>query len=212
MTEQNEWVSLGEAASILGVHPSTVRHWADSGDLPSQRTPGGHRRFRRGDLQQWAILQEGGQDIQTAEAQLMLQNALGRTRLEVMSGQLREQPWYTDMNDDARRSHGRMGRKLLEYLSQFLTSTENSDSIMQDVSRMGADYAELSIKHGLTLSQTLKAFIFFRDMMTESVIQMAEILSLRTPSDWGQRLQQVNRLMDQMLLALVNTYEDHLRT
>ena len=40
-----EWVSLRQAAELLGVHPATVRSWADKGELPSRRTPGGHRRF-----------------------------------------------------------------------------------------------------------------------------------------------------------------------
>ena len=47
---ESEWVSLRQAAQMLGVHPATVRAWADKGELPSRRTPGGHRRFRRADL------------------------------------------------------------------------------------------------------------------------------------------------------------------
>lgn len=41
---------LGEGAEILGVHPETLRRWADSGKVPSVRTPGGERRFRREDI------------------------------------------------------------------------------------------------------------------------------------------------------------------
>ena len=52
MNEPSEWVSLGEAAQIIGVHPATIRNWAEQGELPFRRTPGGHRRFRRADLQQ----------------------------------------------------------------------------------------------------------------------------------------------------------------
>jgi excisionase family DNA binding protein len=29
-----DWLSLSEIATELGVHPSTVRNWADQGDLP----------------------------------------------------------------------------------------------------------------------------------------------------------------------------------
>ena len=53
----SEWVSLRQAADLLGVHPATVRNWADKGDLPSRRTPGGHRRFRKADLMQYAATQ-----------------------------------------------------------------------------------------------------------------------------------------------------------
>jgi len=41
---------LAEAASILGVRPETLRRWADTGKVPSVRTPGGERRFRREDI------------------------------------------------------------------------------------------------------------------------------------------------------------------
>src|SRR5215203_4225607 len=46
-----DWLTLGQAAKYLGMAQSTVRKWADSGRLPAFYTPGGHRRFRRGDLE-----------------------------------------------------------------------------------------------------------------------------------------------------------------
>ncbi|HSK15709.1 MAG TPA: response regulator [Gaiellaceae bacterium] len=45
-----EWLTLGQAAAYLGAAQSTVRKWADDGQLPAFYTPGGHRRFRRTDL------------------------------------------------------------------------------------------------------------------------------------------------------------------
>ncbi|NDJ33605.1 MAG: helix-turn-helix domain-containing protein [Chloroflexi bacterium] len=207
MSERSEWISLGEAASILGVHPSTVRHWADNGDLPSQRTPGGHRRFRRSDLEQWARLRNRGGDPSTAEAQLMLQNALGRARLELGDGQLRGEPWYDQLEEQARRQHGQLGRQLLEVLSRFLTDPDDEVGLLEEVREFGVEYAHISRSQGLTLTQSVRAFIFFRDMLTDSIVQMAEHLSLRTPTDWGYRLRQLNRVTDKMLLALIETYE-----
>ena len=43
-------MTLGQAAKYLGVAQSTIRKWSDSGRLPAFYTPGGHRRFRRDDL------------------------------------------------------------------------------------------------------------------------------------------------------------------
>ena len=45
-----EWLTLGQAATYLGVAQSTIRKWSDGGSLPAFYTPGGHRRFRRDDL------------------------------------------------------------------------------------------------------------------------------------------------------------------
>jgi excisionase family DNA binding protein len=45
-----DWLTLGQAAKYLGVAQSTIRKWSDVGRLPAFYTPGGHRRYRRGDL------------------------------------------------------------------------------------------------------------------------------------------------------------------
>src|SRR5215217_883143 len=48
--EPTEWLTLGQAAKYLGVAQSTIRKWSDLGRVPAFYTPGGHRRFRRRDL------------------------------------------------------------------------------------------------------------------------------------------------------------------
>jgi excisionase family DNA binding protein len=45
-----EWLTLGQAAKFLGVAQSTIRKWSDQGRVPAFYTPGGHRRYRRADL------------------------------------------------------------------------------------------------------------------------------------------------------------------
>src|SRR5690349_14842775 len=50
-TQQADWYTLAEASKLLGVHPATVRQWGDEGKLGVFRTPGGHRRFARGDVE-----------------------------------------------------------------------------------------------------------------------------------------------------------------
>jgi excisionase family DNA binding protein len=45
-----DWLTVGQAAKYLGVAQSTIRKWADQGRVPAFYTPGRHRRFRRGDL------------------------------------------------------------------------------------------------------------------------------------------------------------------
>jgi excisionase family DNA binding protein len=46
-----EWLTLGQAAKYLGVAQSTIRKWSDQDQLPAFYTPGGHRRFKRRDLE-----------------------------------------------------------------------------------------------------------------------------------------------------------------
>jgi excisionase family DNA binding protein len=49
-TSDPDWVTLGQAAKYLGVAQSTIRKWSDQGRVPAFYTPGGHRRYRRPDL------------------------------------------------------------------------------------------------------------------------------------------------------------------
>ena len=44
-------MTLGQAAQYLGVAQSTIRKWSDQGRVPAFYTPGGHRRYRRLDLE-----------------------------------------------------------------------------------------------------------------------------------------------------------------
>jgi excisionase family DNA binding protein len=54
-----DWLTLGQAAKHLGVAQSTIRKWSDSGRVPAFYTPGGHRRYRRADLDAF-LSQSGG--------------------------------------------------------------------------------------------------------------------------------------------------------
>ena len=50
-SNEPEWLTLGQAAKFLGVAQSTIRKWSDQGRVPAFYTPGGHRRYRRRDLE-----------------------------------------------------------------------------------------------------------------------------------------------------------------
>jgi excisionase family DNA binding protein len=50
-TGEPDWLTLGQAAKFLGVAQSTIRKWSDQGRVPAFYTPGGHRRYRRRDLE-----------------------------------------------------------------------------------------------------------------------------------------------------------------
>jgi excisionase family DNA binding protein len=81
-----EWLTLGQAARFLGVAQSTMRKWADQGRVPAFYTPGGHRRFRRGDLE--SFLARSGPGRQQAGPAVLLvddderMRELVRTQLE----------------------------------------------------------------------------------------------------------------------------------
>jgi excisionase family DNA binding protein len=64
---QPEWLTLGQAARYLGVAQSTMRKWSDLGRVSAFYTPGGHRRYRRSDLDQF-LDRSGPASVGTGEA------------------------------------------------------------------------------------------------------------------------------------------------
>lgn len=62
---QPEWLTISEAAEIVGVHVDTLRRWDAAGRIPAARTPTGHRRFRRSDVEALLVTTaaRGGQQV-----------------------------------------------------------------------------------------------------------------------------------------------------
>jgi excisionase family DNA binding protein len=65
-----DWLTLGQAAKYLGVAQSTIRKWSDLGRVPTFYTPGGHRRYRRRDLD--AFLERSGTAAKTGPLVLIV--------------------------------------------------------------------------------------------------------------------------------------------
>jgi excisionase family DNA binding protein len=69
-TSEPDWLTLGQAAKYLGVAQSTIRKWSDLGRVPAFYTPGGHRRYRRSDLD--AFLERSGPGARTETGPVVL--------------------------------------------------------------------------------------------------------------------------------------------
>lgn len=204
MSDSSEWVSLRQAADLLGVHPATVRNWADRGDLVSRRTPGGHRRFRRSDLVNYAAAQG---EIQPLEVQLIIQNALGKTRMEVSAQMLTSEPWYTSMSPSTRDEMRHQGRLVLEGLRDFMAHGA-PDEMLAGAIRLGRNYAAILHADGMTLPNAVRGFFYFSDFVIDSVLNWSEISVPRSTSEWTNLLRQVNTFIHSMLLSVIEYYQE----
>ncbi len=201
----NDWLNLSEAAEILGVHPSTVRLWADQGRVPVHRTQGGHRRFKRHEVELWTQAQQ----LETPrEADLLVQSALGRTRFQVSDGRLEAEGWYQKLDQDARDQYRRGGREMLRGLNTFLVTDEQTGRA--EARSLGYEYASIGRRCGLKSSEAVRAFLFFRGMVTESMIAVYEGSAIHSPHAWGDMLRKLNDFMDQVLLAILERYQLYL--
>ena len=203
-SDSSEWVSLRAAAELLGVHPATVRSWADRGELPSRRTPGGHRRFHRDDL---ARQSQTAMEIQPVELQVIIQSALGSTRMQIEEGDLSGAPWYLAMGDASRKEMRRQGRLVLESIRKFLAAGA-PDELLSEAIDLGKNYAAILIDDDVTLPQAMRGFFYFSDFVINSILTWSELAQPRSSADWATLLRQVNTFIHTMLLSIVEYYQE----
>jgi excisionase family DNA binding protein len=194
----DEWLNLSEAAELLGVHPSTIRAWTDRGDLPYQRTPGGHRRFRRADLEARATSTDRSQQ---AGAQMVIQAMIGHARLQLAEGALANKGWYQRLEEPGRQALRPIGYRLLHLVQQALVD-EPVDA--GEAAEIGRDYARLGRAYGLTLVDTTNAYLYFRGFIAEAILTMALASGGQASSDWSEMHRRAMAVTDDVLLALIS--------
>lgn len=198
----DEWLSLSKAAQQLGVHPSTVRAWADHGYLPSQRTQGGHRRFRRSDVE---LRMHTHWESATPEAPSVYANVLRNTRVQISESNLESEHWYRKMDNDAREQYRLSGRSLVQGLIGHLTS--NGDGLDAEARSLGYEYASRGQRVGLSSVEAAHAFQFFRTAVMDAILSAYENADVRSPQIWSELFRKMNSFSDIIIITLLDTYE-----
>lgn len=199
----DDWLSLRQVADMLGMHPATVRLWADRNELPSRRTNGGHRRFRRADIE--ARLRQAAEPKSHPAAQLLVQSVLGRVRFAFTDGTLNTLPWYQHFNDAARDAYRKLGRRMLELLLHALTESTFSDELRREAVQLGTEYGSITCTSHVPVADAVRAFLYFRDIVDDSMLQLAEVRGTRDHPDipWAESLRQIQAITNEVLPALI---------
>ena len=199
----DDWLSLRQVAEMLGMHPATVRLWADRNELPSRRTNGGHRRFRRADIE--ARLHQDAEPKPHPAANLLVQSVLGRVRFAFTAGTLDTLPWYQHFNEAARDAYRQLGRRMLELLLHALTERTFSDTLRREAIELGKEYGSITCTARVSVADAVRAFLYFRNIVDESMLQLAEVRGTRDHPDvpWAESLRQVQALTNEVLPALI---------
>ena len=197
----SEWMTLSEVALQLGVHPSTVRNWADQNRLPVHRTQGGHRRFKRSEMDLWISSQESGTKEESAR---VVQSALSYTRFQLSEGHLQNEDWYAKLDAKAREEYRSSGRNLMQGLSASLTS--DNVAAQAEAHSVGYQYATLGRRHGLASVEAVRAYLFFRAALQEAMLSAYEAAAVHSPQAWATMARKINSFADQVLLSLLETY------
>jgi excisionase family DNA binding protein len=202
--QDTEWVSLRRAAEILGVHPATVRNWANEGKLPSRTTVGGHRRFNVQDLERMA---QTPSELPPLEVQVIIQNALGSTRMSMGEDNISTAEWYQAMSQATRDALRHQGRAVLEGIRRYLAQGA-SDDLLSEAINLGKGYAQRLSEDGLSLPQATRGFFYFSGFVVNAILTWSELTQPRNSGEWAVLLRQVNNFTNAMLLSIIEYYEE----
>jgi len=200
------WLTLTEVSELLGIHPSTVRNWADQGVLPVHRTQGGHRRFMRNEINLWMQAQRVNKP---EESEGLIQNALSFARIQISEAHLEQQRWYQKIDNAGRASYRRSGRTLVQGLIRSQVLDANAAEAEARV--VGVDYASNGRRFGLTTLEAVQAFLFFRNVLQEAAYHAYESAAIQSPYAWGDMFRDLNRYTDRILVTIIETYEAYQR-
>lgn len=197
----SEWMSLSKVAAELGVHPSTVRNWADQGVIPVHRTPGGHRRFNRAEIDLWRQAKHANTPN---EIQLVVQTAIRQTRLQVSEGSLENESWYQKLDQEARQQYRRSGRTMVQGLSAYLSSDDDGGEA--EARALGYEYAVRARRHNLSIAEATQAFFYFRNTLLDAMFGIYEEASVHSPYIWSNMFRRITSFTDGVMMTLLDTY------
>ncbi len=203
LQQMEEWLPLSKAAERLNVHPTTLRRWADNGEIPVMLTPGGHRRFAAADLTAFAEERHGLQNTGDLE-QIWADEALSQTRQEITVRQ--DTTWLANFDEEARARHRILGQQLMGLTMRFLAGEEDDDQLLEQARQIGQEYATIALETDLRLTDALRAAIFFRDTLVETALHLPENAHVR-PEASMQLLRRINTLINAVHLSIAEEYD-----
>lgn len=212
-SHDKKWLTLSQAADALGVHPTTLRRWADSGDIPVHVTPGGHRRFLESDIQTRAAADTPPQTqtlLPRAQAgRIWADFALVETRQRLYANP--EPRWLMAFDEKDRDEKRELGRRLMALLMQHVSAPDEEQGLLIEARSIATRYAQNCAMAGLTAAQSLEATTFFRDTMTEVALQMPQVAQLDNDAQL-RLLRKLNQIFNVVQVSVIEYFDDRANT
>ncbi len=205
MPNKIKWLELSEAANYLGVHFSTLRRWADNGKIRCMRTPGGRRRFRSQDLENFIT---SGQQEQTKILSVQWKDQLilsSRQQIEQRNPQ--SELWMNQLTLEQRDYFRNSGNRLMALLMQYASRTENGDYFIEESKRITMEYGQICYQVGMSIAQSVQAFLFFQRSILDSVHETG-VMSGLSDQENITLYQRTSHFFDVLILSMINHFEN----
>ncbi|MGB1250424.1 MAG: MerR family transcriptional regulator [Candidatus Promineifilaceae bacterium] len=203
----SNWISLKEAAKRLDVHPTTLRRWADKGEIRVTVTPGGHRRFDPAEVERFNNSQRVRRpdEVQSVWAK----NAIQNSREGIVARP--QASWLQTQDEQTRLQFRSLGQRLVGLAMQYMARQDEAEDILRQATEMGHEYADVSMATGMGLTDALRASMFFHGQLLESSLELPENARIR-PETNRRIMRRINTLLNTIHLGIAARFEDRYPT
>lgn len=204
MVDHPTWLSLSQAAQVLGVHFTTLRRWADQGSIEYIRTPGGKRKFERKAVDEF--LERHRKSVHNPVVLARIKDAtIVKTREDIQSYGVPSQNWYVQMDETQRMRMRDTGNRLIALLFQYCSRNSNQEIFVDEGKRIAEEYGRFCCSAGMAVSECINTFLLFRRSMLSSIHETG---LLHGEGDTEGRLlfERMIVFLDEVLLAMVVEY------
>jgi excisionase family DNA binding protein len=196
--DSGRWLTLGQACRLLNVDESTLRRWADAGQVRTFRTPGGHRRFAEGDVRE-IVLGRARQPRYTDVGDI----ATKRIRRQLTRGHA---DWYEHVDAAQREKLRPLGRRLMGLVAAYVAKRGRRASLLEEARATGAEYGLELVASHISLTQAMRGFTFFRRSLDESAKQALAKTGTAAAASVDV-CEQIMVLADEVLLGIASAYD-----
>jgi excisionase family DNA binding protein len=167
-----EWMTIHEAAMLVGVSSATLRRWSDAGDIRSFTTPGGHRRFSRAAIA--GLLPADPATRPTREELERTRERLVRSARRVSRRMAEGAAWSAATDEADRAALAAHGRSIVDGLLIVLDPHHAGElGWSRATGRAAAACGEIAARRGIGLRQTMEAGLHLQTVMIHEVAAAA---------------------------------------
>lgn len=199
------WLSLKEASELLGIHFTTLRKWADEGQIRVFRTPGGHRRFSVIDLRRF--LEARATPDVSSDADSLVEAAVGQVREAIQQMRHEHTKWAESVTEQERDLTRQRGRQLFSLAIAYVVKPAQREQLLADGQRLGYEYGIEAALGQIPLVEAGRAVQFFRSQLSK-VVHAENSYGLDADDLRVQAA--IDHFIDEVLYAVLSGYEQQL--
>ena len=202
-------VSLGPASRLLGVHPDTLRRWADEGRIEAFLSPGGHRRFDRRELERVLATRPPTSAAKPLSSLGATPDRLSRAYRRSYMAEPREGSARSAIPIEEREAFRTDGRGLVASLVAYLDAPEPADraSAEATAAALTDDLARRLAAGGLSLTESVGLFVAARRPFLSELGVIARRRALDAERI-SAMFEEASALLDRLLVRLIAAHQE----